>query len=94
MLRNPPYGQPRERVVDALLDFLRRENMHGIGIDVHLTAVALLRCRPSGSVSFGDAVIAATALSAGITEAYSFDARFGRSGLRLVPILASADGSA
>jgi predicted nucleic acid-binding protein len=86
VLRNPPYRHSREAVVDALVGLLQRENVHGIGVDAADAAVALLLCRASTAVSIGDALIAAIGRSAGLTEAYSFDARFGRSGLRLVEI--------
>jgi predicted nucleic acid-binding protein len=86
VLRNPPYGHPREAVVDALIDLLQRENIQGVGVDTGHAAVALLLCRSSGAVSFGDALIAATGRSAGLTEAYSFDARFGRAGLHVLQL--------
>jgi predicted nucleic acid-binding protein len=83
VLRNPPYSHPREAVVDALVALLQRENVHGVAIDLSHAAAALMLCRSSATVSFGDALIAATGRSAGLTEAYSFDARFGRAGLRV-----------
>jgi predicted nucleic acid-binding protein len=86
VLRNPPYLYPRERVVDALVELVQRENVVGVGVDTEQAAVALLLCRPSGTVSFGDALIAAAGRSAGVSEAYSFDAAFGRTGLRVVQI--------
>jgi predicted nucleic acid-binding protein len=86
VLRNPPYSQPREAVVDALVGLVQRENMQGVGVDTAQAAAALLLCRESATVSFGDALIAATGRSAGVLEAYSFDARFGRAGVRVVPI--------
>ncbi|MBI3972960.1 MAG: PIN domain-containing protein [Chloroflexi bacterium] len=86
VLRSPPYSHSREAVVDALVNLIRRENVHGVGVDTAEAAAALLLCRASATVSFGDALIAATGRSAGIYEAYSFDARFGRSGVRVVPI--------
>lgn len=86
VLSNAPYSHDRRAVVDALVALLRRENVQGVGVEAHLAAVALLRCRASGALSFGDALIAATGLSAGLEEAYSFDARFARAGLRVVSI--------
>ena len=85
VLRNPPYSHARERVVDALVELVQRENVVGVGVNTEQAAVALLLCRPSGTVSFGDALIAAAGHSAGVDEAYSFDAAFGRTGLRVVP---------
>jgi predicted nucleic acid-binding protein len=86
VLRNPPYSHPREAVVDSLVTLIRRHNVHGVGIDTGHAAVALLLCRASTAVSFGDALIAATGRSAGVLEAYAFDERFGRSGLRVVAV--------
>ncbi len=81
VLRRAPYDYAREAVVDALVDLLQRQNIRGVGVDSEEAALALLLCRPSSAVNFGDALIAATARSAGLTEGYSFDARFGRAGL-------------
>ncbi len=45
-------------------------------------ATQLMACTPSiGAASFGDALIAACACSAGVQEIYSFDQRFARAGL-------------
>lgn len=85
VLRSPYYGQSRELIVDTLTALLQRRNVHGIGIDTMRAATALQLCRASTAVSVGDALIAAIGLSAGVNEAYSFDARFRRSGLRVVP---------
>jgi predicted nucleic acid-binding protein len=86
VLQHPPYAHPRAAVVDALVELLQRENIEGIGVDKMHAAVALLLCRASGTVSFGDALIAATGRSAGINEAYSFDGRFSRAGLTVIPL--------
>jgi predicted nucleic-acid-binding protein len=86
VLQRPPYNQSRESVVDALIDLLRRRNVQGIGVDADQAALALLLCRPSRTVSFGDALIAATGRSAGVEGIYTFDARFGRAGLQAVAV--------
>jgi len=86
VLSRPPYAHSREAVVDALVGLLQRENVRGVGLQDEHAAAALLLCRSSGAVSFGDALIAATGLSAGVAEVYSFDARIGRAGLRPVPL--------
>ncbi|MDQ3700407.1 MAG: PIN domain-containing protein [Chloroflexota bacterium] len=86
VLRNPPYGHSREAIGDALINLRQRENFHGVGVNTAHAAVALLLCRQSGTVSFGDALIVATGRSANLTEAYSFDAHFERAGLRVVPM--------
>jgi predicted nucleic acid-binding protein len=94
VLRNPPYSHSRETVVDTLVMLLQRDNIRGVGVDTTHAAVALLLCRPSTAVSFGDALIAAIGRSVGVTEAYSFDARFRRAGLRVVPLPSTAaDGA-
>jgi predicted nucleic acid-binding protein len=86
VLRNPPYAQKREDVVDVLVELLQRENVQGVGVEKSEAALALMLCRPSGTVGSGDALIAATGRTAGITEAYSFDETFARAGLRVVAI--------
>jgi predicted nucleic acid-binding protein len=86
VLRHPPYGYTREAVVDALVRLIRRDNIHGVGVDTAHVALALLLCRPSSTVSFGDALIAATGRSAAVEEICTFDARFGRAGLRPVAV--------
>lgn len=86
VLRRPPYGYARQAVVDALIRLIRRDNLHGVGVDTAHMAVALLLCRPSSTVSFGDALIAATGRSAAVQEIYTFDARFGRAGLRPIAV--------
>jgi len=91
VLRGPPYCQPREAVVDALVGLVQRENVLGIGVDTAEAAAALLLCRGSSTVSLGDALIAASGRSAGIYGAYSFDARFGRAGVRIVPVPAAGE---
>ena len=70
------YGRPRQDVVDTLIALVRRENIRVLGLDRQLTIDALLFCRPSGRVSFADALIWAAARGAGDLPIYSFDARF------------------
>lgn len=70
------YGVPREKVVDALLDLLQRENVHVVGVDPATAAEALLLCRPSHRVSFSDAMMWAEARSSGIDLIYTFDRSF------------------
>jgi predicted nucleic-acid-binding protein len=63
-------------VVDALLALLQKENLKAVGGDKGLWMRALLLCRPSRRVSFGDALIWATALASGVKRVYTLDARF------------------
>jgi predicted nucleic-acid-binding protein len=75
------YGIPRPQVVDLLVDFLQRENIVVHGLDKTLMLSALLLCRPSGRVSFGDALIWATARHAAPSTVYTFDRRFPSGGI-------------
>ena len=75
------YGYRREDIVDALVELVTRRNFVGVGIDRDQIAAKLLLCRPSGAVSFGDALLAATAASAGLDGAYTFDEKLSRAGL-------------
>jgi len=78
------YGVPREEVVDNLVKLLRKRNIRLLGVDKTLAAAALLLCRPSGRVSFADALINADARSHGVGTLYSFDRQFPAEGLAVV----------
>lgn len=85
-LRGPSYQRPRHQVVEALLGVLARENVVALGFDKIEAEAALRACgRPQRAADFGDALIAATARSFGVTEIYSFDRRFERAGLVALP---------
>ncbi|MFN8540955.1 MAG: PIN domain-containing protein [Thermomicrobiales bacterium] len=60
-------GIAREQVVDALIAFVSKRNITLHALDKALTIQGLLRCRPSGRVSFADALLWASARSAGTT---------------------------
>lgn len=75
------YGVPRERVVDELVALLRRRDIVVLGVDKALVASALLLCRPSGRVSYADALISADARAHGVETLYTFDERFPSEGL-------------
>ena len=75
------YGVPREEVVDNLVGLLRKRNVQVMGGDKATTAAALLACRPSGRVSFADALISADARSHGVATIYTFDEHFPAEGL-------------
>jgi predicted nucleic-acid-binding protein len=71
------YQVPRAEVVDALIALLRRSNIQVHQIDTELAIQALSLCRPSGRVSFADAMLWAVARSTGArTTLFTFDARF------------------
>ncbi len=78
------YGVPREVVVDKLVRLLRKRNVRLLGLDKTLAAAALLLCRPSGRVSFADALINADARSHAIETLYSFDQQFPSEGLSVL----------
>jgi predicted nucleic acid-binding protein len=75
------YGIPRAAVVDELIPLIRRSNVRLYGLDLALTIQALQLCRPSSRVSFADALLWASARTAGATVIYSFDERFPADGL-------------
>lgn len=70
------YEVRREAVVDQLIAFLQRENIVLLGFDKGLAIEGLLFCRPSGRVSFADALVWAEARSRGIRTVHTFDGRF------------------
>jgi predicted nucleic acid-binding protein len=85
-LAGPRYNRGRSAVALLLIYLLARENVVAVGFDKAEAQAALLACaRPVGAATFGDALIAACAHSAGIEQIYSFDQRFARAGLEPVP---------
>ena len=74
------YGVPRERVVDQLVALLRRANVGAFPTRKEHMIEALQLCRPSGRVSFGDAMIWAAAR---FTEraVFTLDERFPEAGI-------------
>ena len=77
------YQVPREIVVDHLIAFLQKENISPFALDKSLVLLALLLCRPSGRVSFADAMVWAAARSAGSRVVYSLDKRFPGDGIEV-----------
>ncbi len=78
---------PREAVVDALIAFVRRENVRLHDLIAELAIEGLLLCRPSSRVSFADGILWATARAARAEVVYSLDRNFPGDGLevRAVP---------
>lgn len=72
------YRAPRAAVVDNLIEFVRKRNIVVASLDTSLVVTALLLCRPSGRVSFADAMLWAAARASGPGIVYSFDRRFPR----------------
>ncbi|MBI4197967.1 MAG: PIN domain-containing protein [Chloroflexi bacterium] len=77
------YAVPRTAIVDSLIVLLQKENLAVLGREKNLVMQALLLCRPSGRVSFGDALIWAAARSGGIQVVYSLDDKFPRGGIEV-----------
>jgi predicted nucleic-acid-binding protein len=78
------YGLSREEVVDLLVALLQRSNITFHSLDKAVVIAALLLCRPSGRVSFGDALIWAAARSLSPSTVYSFDRRFPSDGIAVL----------
>lgn len=70
------YRIPRSIVVENLIAFLRKENISPFDLDKGLVIQALLLCKPSGRVSFADAMIWAAGCSTESRVIYSLDERF------------------
>ncbi len=83
------HDVPREAIVDHLIALLRKENIDAFRLDKHLVIEALRLCRPSGRVSFGDALVWAAARSEAGSTVYSLDQRFPDEG---ITVLRSARG--
>ena len=77
------YRVPRDIVVDHLIAFLQKQNITPFALDKGLVLQALLLCRPSGRISFADAMVWAAARSAGSKVVYSLDERFPGDGLEV-----------
>ncbi len=77
------YKVPRSLVVDHLIAFLQKGNISPFILDKGLVLQALLLCRPSGRVSFADAMLWAAARSSGEGVVYSLDQRFPEDGLEI-----------
>jgi predicted nucleic acid-binding protein len=70
------YGVPRVAVVDLLVALIGRANLSIVELPKSQVVEALLLCRPSGRVSFADALIWATARLRGSSALYTFDHQF------------------
>lgn len=77
------YQIPRDVVVDHLVAFIQKRNVTPYGLDKGTVIQGLLLCRPSGRVSFADAMVWAAARSAGARIVYSFDDRFPADGVEV-----------
>ena len=75
------YQVPRTAVVDSLIALLRKANLNTFRLEKDLVLRALMLCRPSGRVSFADALLWAAARSQPGTAVYSLDQRFPDEGI-------------
>jgi len=78
------YGIEREIVVDNLITFMQKKNISPFALEKGLVLQALLLCRPSGRISFADAMIWAAVRSAGSKSIYSLDDRFPSDGIEIL----------
>ena len=77
------YHISRSVVVDHLIAFMQKENLAPFALDKGVVLQALLLCKPSGRVSFADAMVWAAARSSGSQVVYSLDERFPGDGLEV-----------
>jgi predicted nucleic acid-binding protein len=77
------YKISREVVVDHLILFLQKQNIRPFALEKETVLQALLLCRPSGRVSFADALVWAAARSTGQKVVYSLDERFPQDGVEV-----------
>lgn len=70
------YQFSREAIIDGLMGFVQRDNVHVYALDKAFVLRGLIMCRPSGRVSVADAILWAAARTAGASAIYTFDQRF------------------
>lgn len=75
------YGVERRDIVDALLDLVRRENVHVLGMDHDDVVDALVRARAMPGRPIPDALIAVGARAAGCLPLVTFDREMARYGV-------------
>jgi predicted nucleic acid-binding protein len=79
------YQLSRDAVVDALVALVQRRNIVTLPAEKEYVVLALLKCRPSARVSFGDALIWAAARSQDVSTVFTLDERFPTDGVTLQP---------
>ncbi len=77
------YHISRSIVVDHIIAFMQKKNIAPFALDKGVVLQALLLCKPSGRVSFADAMVWAVARSSGSDVVYSLDQRFPGDGLEV-----------
>jgi len=75
------YKFPRTRICDVLIDLVERSNIHVHEFDTDVAVEALQLCRPSGRVSFADAMLWAVARTSSPARVWTFDERFPADGI-------------
>lgn len=75
------YGVARAVIVDNLSALVRRDNVTVWRLEKDIVLQALRFCRPSGRVSFDDALLWAVTRSSADAIVYSFDKRFPKDGI-------------
>ena len=78
------YGLPRYEVADSLIEFVQKENVSLVGMELGYVLDGLQMCRLPGRVSFSDALIWASARSSGDRPVYSFGRRFPSEGITVI----------
>lgn len=77
------YQMPRAKVVDLIIALVKRANLSTYALNKSLVLEGLIMCRPSGRVSFADAMLWAAARTDGAAAMYSMDERFPDDGLEI-----------
>ena len=77
------YQMPRSKVVDLITALVKRANLSIYALNKSLVLEGLIMCRPSGRVSFADAMLWAAARTDGASAMYSMDERFPDDGLEI-----------
>ena len=77
------YGIERQHTVDLLVGLLGRPNVDALDVPTPLAIEALMLCRPSGRVSYADALIWASARHSKSAPLYTFDQSFPGSDVEL-----------
>ncbi|GEM88744.1 ribonuclease VapC [Oceanithermus desulfurans NBRC 100063] len=78
------YEISRAHVVDTLIEFLQKKNLHLLDLPKEEAILGLLLSRPSKRVAYADALLWALARSNEAQRLYTFDARFPADGIEVV----------
>ncbi len=75
------YGIEQRDIIDALIDFVRRENVHVVDAQAELLAAMLVRARSMPGRPIPDALIVAAVAAADAVPLATFDRDQGRYGV-------------